>query len=149
MKLVLVARCEDARDRLKVAMGSKYGVKIICLPVDLSQIGCLQPLIEVCSDLEIGLVVNNAGTGHPGILSSCKIEKVMDVIRLNWLTQLEITHHFLPVMQGRGRGGIILVSSLMGFQGVPYMANSSATKGDLLNLGKALYHECKASGVDV
>ncbi|MCP4778297.1 MAG: SDR family NAD(P)-dependent oxidoreductase [Planctomycetaceae bacterium] len=149
MNLVLVARCEDALDRLKVTLGSKYGVKIICLPVDLSQDGCLQPLIAVCSDLEIGLVVNNAGTGNPGILSSCEIEKEMDVIRLNCLTPLEITHHFLPAMQRRGKGGIILVSSLMGFQGVPYMANYSATKGYLLNLGEALYHECKASGVDV
>jgi short-subunit dehydrogenase len=48
-----------------------------------------------------------------------------------------------------GRGGIILVSSLMGFQGVPYMANYSATKGFLLNFGESLYHECKGTGVDV
>jgi uncharacterized protein len=149
MNLVLVARCEEKLDSLKERLGSKYDVKIVCLSVDLSQDGCLQSLVEACSDLEIGLVVNNAGTGNPGILSSCDIQKEIDVVRLNCLTPLEITYHFVQGMQKRGRGGIILVSSLMGFQGVPYMANYSATKGYLLNLGEALYHECKANGVDV
>ena len=86
-------------------------------------------LVEACSDLEIGVVVNNAGTGNPGGFCSSDIQREKDVVRLNCVTPLEITHHFLPGMQSRGRRGIILVSSLVGFQGVPYMANYSATKG--------------------
>lgn len=149
MNLVLVARREDALECLKRLLSNKHSVQIRCVPVDLSVQGCLQPIVEACSDLEIGLVVNNAGTGNPGTLCSCDIQKEVDVVRLNCITPLEITHHFLAGMKRRGSGGIILVASLMGFQGVPYMANYSATKGYLLNLGEALYHECKASGVDV
>ena len=44
---------------------------------------------------------------------------------------------------------MIFVSSLLGFQGTPYLANYSATKGFLLNIGEALDHECKGSGVDI
>ena len=83
------------------------------------------------------------------MFSSSDIQREKDLIRLNCVTPMEITHHFLPGMLARGRGGIILVSSLMGFQGVPYMANYSATKGYLLNFGESLYHECKGTGVDV
>jgi hypothetical protein len=149
MNLVLVARRKELLNGLKLELTNKYGVKLICLPLDLSLDGCLQPLIEACKDLDIGLLVNNAGTGTPGMFSSSDIQKEKDVIRLNCVTPMEITHHFLPGMLARGGGGIILVSSLMGFQGVPYMANYSATKGYLLNFGESLYHECKGTGVDV
>jgi hypothetical protein len=52
-------------------------------------------------------------------------------------------------MLSRRKGALIFVSSLMGFQGVPYMANYSAPKGYLLNFGESLHHECKDAGVDV
>lgn len=149
MNLVLVARCEEKLGRLKTVLSDQYGVNVVCLQIDLSQDECLKPLVEACRNLEIGLVVNNAGTGTPGVLSSGDIQAEKDVVRLNCTTSLDVTHHFLPGMLSRGRGGIVLVSSLMGFQGVPYIANYSATKGYLLNLGEALHHECKASGVDV
>lgn len=128
---------------------NEHGVQVRCVQVDLSQDDCLKRLAEVCGDIEVGMVVNNAGSGVPGSFSQSDIEVEKRLIRLNCISPAEITHHFLPGMLARRKGAIIFVSSLMGFQGVPYMANYSATKGYLLNLGESLYHECKDAGVDV
>lgn len=149
MNLVLVARRAELLDEVRQQLVGKHGVAILCVHIDLSLDGCLEPLIRACGELDIGLVVNNAGSGTPGPFAECDVEREKALIRLNCVTPLEITRYFLPRMQAKKRGGMILVASLMGFQGVPYMANYSATKGYLLNFGEALYHECKGSGVDV
>ena len=149
INLVLVARNITRLDELKLELATRHGVEVAALPLDLSLPGCLEPLVAACKDLEIGLGVNNAGTGYPGPFSTSDLQREEGVIRLNCITPVEITRHFLPEMQARGRGGLIFVSSLMGFQGVPYMANYSATKGYVLNFGEALYQECKGIGVDV
>lgn len=149
INLVLVARRIELLNQLRQQLTGAYDIEVRCLQLDLSQDGCLEPLIGVCSDLDVGLVVNNAGSGVPGPFSVSDIQREKDLIRLNCITPVEVTRHFLPGMLANQRGGIILVSSLMGFQGVPYMANYSATKGYLLNFGESLYYECKGSGVDV
>jgi uncharacterized protein len=149
MNLVLVARLLESLNELKKRLVEQHAVKASVLQLDLSREGCVPQLGAGCESRDVGLVVNNAGTGAPGPFATSDLRNEKDVIQLNCITPFEITHHFLPQMQARRRGGIILVSSLMGFQGVPYMANYSATKGYLLNLGEALYHECKGTGVDV
>ena len=62
---------------------------------------------------------------------------------------LVLTHHFAQVFANRGRGGIILLSSMVGFQGAPFAANYAATKAYVQSLAEALFIELKGSGVDV
>ena len=149
LNLVIAARRIGLLDDLRERLTREHGVQVRCLQVDLSQDDFLQHLIEVCADIEVAMVINNAGSGVPGSFSQSDIEVEKGLIRLNCIAPVEITHHFLPGMLARRKGAIIFVSSLMGFQGVPYMANYSATKGYLLNFGESLHHECKDAGVDV
>lgn len=149
LNLVIAARRIELLNDLREKLIREHGVEVRCLQVDLSRNDCLNRLIEVCGDIEVGLVINNAGSGVPGAFSESDIEVEKDLIRLNCISPIEITHHFLPSMLVRRKGAILFVSSLMGFQGVPYMANYSATKGYLLNFGESIYHECKDTGVDV
>jgi short-subunit dehydrogenase len=149
LNLVIAARRIGLLDDLSRQLTRDHGVRIRCLQLDLSQDDCLKSIVEVCSDIEIGMVVNNAGSGVPNSFSQSDFEIEKGLIRLNCISPAEITRHFLPGMLARRKGAILLVSSLMGFQGVPYMANYSATKGYLLNFGEALHHECRDHGVDV
>jgi len=149
LNLVVAARRIGLLNELREQLTSEHGVQVRCLQVDLSQGDCLGHLIEACADVEVGMVINNAGSGVPGAFGESDIEEEKRLIRLNCISPMEITRHFLPGMLTRRRGAIIFVSSLMGFQGVPYMANYSATKGYLLNFGESLHHECKDAGVDV
>ena len=149
INLILAARRIELLHQLQQALTTEHGIQVKSVQVDLARDGCLEPIREACDALDVGLVINNAGTGVPGPFSASDIELEKRMVRLNCVTQIEITRHFLPRMLECKRGGIIFVSSLMGFQGVPFMANYSATKGYLLNFGESLYHECKDSGVDV
>jgi short-subunit dehydrogenase len=60
-----------------------------------------------------------------------------------------LTHHFSRKFKEQKRGGIILLSSLVAFQGVPYSANYAATKAYVQSLAEGLYHELKPFDVDV
>jgi short-subunit dehydrogenase len=147
--LVIAARRIGLLNDLSRQLTRDHGVQVRCLQVDLSKEDCLKSIIEICSDIQIGMVVNNAGSGVPNSFSQSDIGIEKGLIRLNCTSPAEITHHFFPGMLARRKGAILFVSSLMGFQGVPYMANYSATKGYLLNFGESLHHECKDQGVDI
>jgi len=147
--LILVARGGERLDALAADLKSEFGVESRCIQLDLSVDGCASELAQHCQGLEIGLLIQNAGSGIPGDFKDCEIEKEKALLRLNCLTPMDLTRQFLPGLVERRRGGIVFVSSLMGFQGVPFMANYSATKGFLLNLGEAIHHEVRDKGVDV
>lgn len=149
MNLVMVARRIELLNELREELIRAHGVEVRCLQVDLSKDDNLDRVAEGCADLEIGMIIHSAGSGAPGSFSKCDIQNEKDYIHLNCIAPVEITSHFLSKMLDRKKGSILFVSSLMGFQGVPYMANYSASKGYLLNFGEALHHECKDAGVDV
>lgn len=147
--LVIAARRIELLEALKDQLSRDHGVQTRCVRVDLSEADSTDQLIRACEDLEIGLLINNAGSGVPGAFADSDIALEKGFIQLNCISPVVLVRHFLPRMLARGKGGIMLVSSLMGFQGVPFMANYSATKGYLLNFGEALHHECRDTGVDV
>jgi uncharacterized protein len=149
MNLVIAARRIGVLDDLGERLTRDHGVQVRCVQVDLAEDDCLKHIVEACGDIRVGMVVNNAGSGVPNAFSQSDFEIEKGLIRLNCVSPAEITRHFLPGMLARRKGAILFVSSLMGFQGVPYMANYSATKGYLLNFGEALHHECRDQGVDI
>ena len=145
----LVARREEILQQLGDELSSKYGVETRSVKSDLSEPGAVETLLENFRDVELGLVVSNAGTGTPGLFGDCDLAHERGLVQLNCTTSLELARMALPEMEQRGQGAMILVASMMGFQGVPYMAHYSAMKGYLLNLGEGLYHEYKDRGIDV
>jgi short-subunit dehydrogenase len=65
------------------------------------------------------------------------------------ITHLDLAHHFGQRLAERGHGGIVLVSAVAAAGGLPYMANDSASKAYVLNLGEALHVELRRAGVHV
>lgn len=144
MDLILVARNKENLKRLQIELQALVNVKVISLDLSDSNAD-----FSCFSELNIDLLVNNAGTGYPGEFGSVDVNEDIRLIQLNCTTPLILTHIFLPKMKIKRQGAIIFVSSLMGMQGVPYMAQYSATKGYSLNLGESLYHECKKYNVNI
>ncbi len=71
------------------------------------------------------------------------------MIQLNITAVVELTGLFLPDMKQRGKGGIINISSIAGFQPLPYMSIYAATKAFVLNFTEALWAENQDSGVNI
>jgi uncharacterized protein len=149
INVVLVARRESLLDEVGQGLAKDFNVQYRTVVADLSQEGFLDKLAEATNDLDIGLVVSNAGTGNPGSFIKKNRDDLLIDVRLSVTAHLELCHHFAPVLVKRGHGGILLVGAMGASHGVPYMANSGAAKAYVAALGQALHFELKDQGVHV
>ena len=149
LNLVLTARRGDRLEALAGELKSASGVGCRCIALDLSEDGAPGALAEGVSDLDVGMVVNNAGFGALGRFGTHPPELLSRMISLNCAAPVLLTHHMLPRLKARRRSAILFVSSVAGYQGSPFMACYSGTKAFDLIFGEALARECQGSGVDV
>jgi uncharacterized protein len=146
---VVTARRGAALEALAAAVVPRYGVQCRPLQLDLAVSDALQALASATRDLDIGLVISNAGDAVPGELLTTPPEALRAIVRLNVLAQLEVAHHFGQRLAARKRGGLVLVGALGASRGVPFMANAAATKAYVRSLGEALHVELGKLGVTV
>ena len=145
---MLVAR----RDALLAELGrsiSGVGVQGPASTADLSERDFIAGLADATHDLDIGLVVSNAGTGNPGEFLKLDRQLLQATLRLNTMAHLDITHHFGVKLAERRRGGFILVGAMGAGNGIPCMANDGGAKAYVHSLGEALHYEFKPLGVYV
>jgi len=147
--LVLIGRDQNKLDKTKKNLNEEHGVQIRTLAIDLYQLDAIDQIIQQTNDLEIGLVILNAGTENTGELVDNDLLAETSLIHLNMTLPMQMSHHFGQKMKQRQQGGILFVSSLFGYQPVPFVANYSASKAYVLSLGQALHVEMKKYGVDV
>src|ERR1700758_2577481 len=149
INVVLVARREALLAELGRAISQEFDVQYRALVIDLSQEGFIAGLADATHDIDIGLVVSNAGTGNPGEFLKLDRQLLQATLRLNTMAHLDITHHFGAKLAERRRGGIILVGAMGAENGVPCIANDGAAKAYVHSLGEALHYEFKPLGVYV
>jgi short-subunit dehydrogenase len=149
LHLVLVARRLALLEDLGRSLTTTYGISYRALSLDLSQEGFLQTLEAATRDLDIGLVVSNAGTVHLGEFLSLDQSLLHQMVRLSVSAHLDLAYHFGGRLAARKRGGIILLSGMGASQGVPYTANDSATRAYVLTLGETLNVEFRQHQVNV
>ena len=149
LNIVLVARRLELLKELGQNLERESDVQCRAVQGDLSDENFIGTIKEVTRDLDIGLVVSNAGTGNPGSFIKKNRDDLLVDVRLSVTAHLELCHHFAPVLVKRGHGGILLVGAMGASHGVPYMANSGAAKAYVSALGQALHFELKDQGVHV
>jgi hypothetical protein len=149
INVVLVARRQAVLEDLGAALARGYGIDYRAVGVDLSDPGMLTPIAEATNDIDVGLLVSNAGGALPGPFLDSDLQAQRAILRLNSAAHLGLTHHFGERLARRGRGGIVLVSALGATHGVPYMAHTAATKAYVASLGAGLHIELAKHGVHV
>lgn len=150
--LVLVSRSGDRLEELAGelrAVGT--GAEVEVLAADLSEPGGLARVEQRvrAEEAPVDLLVNNAGLGYEGPFHAQDPAKVSETIRVNVVALTGLTHAALRAMSTRGRGQVVLVSSMASIQGLPMTAVYAATKAFITNLGEGLYEENKGTGVTV
>src|SRR5216684_1650551 len=149
INVVLVARREALLAELGRAISQEFDVQYRALAMDLSQEGFIAGLADATDDIDIGLVVSNAGTGNPGEFLKLDRQLLQATLRLNTMAHLDISHHFGAKLAERRRGGLILIGSVGAEIGVPFLANDGGAKAYIHSLGEALHYEFKPRGVYV
>lgn len=149
INVVLVSRRLSALEELGAALARDHGIDYRAVGVDLSDPAMLSPIAEAANDIDVGLLVSNAGAALPGPFLDSDLQAQRSILRLNTAAHLGLTHHFGERLARRGRGGIVLVSALGAIHGVPYLANTAATKAYVASLGAGLHGELAKRGVHV
>lgn len=147
--LVLVARSEDKLHELCDALMFQYGITAHYVAVDLNEFEADQRLFDETErhGMEVECLINNAGFGSMGDFSELNLERELEMIGLNVMVLVALTHRYLQGMRKRKRGTIINVSSTAGFQPVPYMATYAATKAFVTSFTEAIAEENRHLGI--
>jgi hypothetical protein len=149
LNLVMVARRAEVLETLGKELRSGYGVEVAVVPVDLSKPDALATIASRTADLEVGLLVAAAGFGTSGRFVDSPLANELEMIDVNCRAVAALAHHFGARFGRRARGGIVLLSSVVAFQGVPRAANYAATKAYVQSLAEGLRGELGPLGVDV
>ena len=149
LNLLLVARRPDLLVQAASHLRNAYGVEVRTAAVDLGSATGLDEVRQQADSVKIGLLVCNAASSYEGPFFKANLAKYRHVIDVNCHGTIALIDAVLPRMMERGRGGVVLMSSMAAFQGSPYVTVYSATKAFLLSLAEGLAMEMKPKGVDV
>lgn len=145
VKVVLIAR----REQVLAELAKTLPGETKCLAIDLAQPDAAARIAADTAGLDVGLVVYNAALSPIGPFIEQSLEENLRALDVNVRTPTALAHHFLPRLIKRGRGGLVLLSSLTAFQGSPFVSTYGATKSYNLALAEGLWAECRGTGVDV
>ena len=149
LPLILLARRVEPLDALAAQLRAAHGVEVRTASVDLGAPSLLDDVRRVCAGLEVGLLVYNAAVSLIGPFLEQSLDDKLRALDVNCRGPLILSDELGRAMVRRGRGGIVLMSSLAGTQGTPYVATYAATKAFNLVLAEGLWDELREHGVDV
>jgi uncharacterized protein len=149
LHVLLVARRAAMLDDLAARLRSAHGVEVRTASLDLGAPDLRERLGEITSGLEIGLCVYNAAFSMVGRFLDQSLDDKLRILDVNCRGPLILTHEIGSAMAARKRGGILLMSSLAGFQGSPLVATYAATKAFNTVFAEGLWYELRREGVDV
>jgi hypothetical protein len=149
MNLILVARRPEPLQKFAATLKAQYKVEVDCISCDLAAADAAQILQRDTNGREIDLLVYNAAIPYIGPFEKDSIAHHNQIAQANMVTPMNLTHIFGTQMLERGRGAVILMASLAGFQGSGFLAAYAASKAFNRVLAESLWYEWKDRGVDV
>jgi short-subunit dehydrogenase len=147
--LVLVARRAGVLEELADELRTSRAIQVKVLPADLSRQEEVDAIATRTAGLDVGLLVAAAGFGTSGRFVDSPLQDELAMIDVNCRAVAALAHPFGARFRRRGRGGIVLLSSVVAFQGVPRTAGYAATKAYVQSLAEGLRGELAPFGVDV
>jgi short-subunit dehydrogenase len=151
MDLVLVARRRDRLESLAAELRQKHGVQILVLACDLAEPQSPRQIYDEIQrhGIDLDMLVNNAGYGSYGPFQDLDPDNEARMVDVNCRAPVALTALFAPKMIQRGRGAVVFLSSVAGYQPTPFFATYGATKAFDLMFGEALWAELRPHNIDV
>jgi len=147
LDLLLVDRDEQALEACALSLQAG-GANVDTLVVDLAARESADEVVETAGD-DVGLLVSNAAIGYVGSFLDQDADGLLAQLDVNCRTPLLLVHRLLPTLVARGKGGVVLLSSLSAMRGSALVASYAATKAWNLILAESLWDELRETGVDV
>jgi uncharacterized protein len=149
VNVLLLARRQAALDEVAHAIRERAQVEVRTSALDLGSASLESELRACTNGLDIGLLVYNAAYSPIGNFLDVSLHDKLQALDVNCRGPLVLTHLLAEPMVQRGRGGIVLVSSMAGLQGSGLVATYAATKAFDTVLAEGLWNELTRRGIDV
>lgn len=149
LDLILVARREEVLAAVAADLRTRHGVRAATVPADLARPEGVERVLAATAGEAVGLMVAAAGFGTSGPVLEADPAAELAMIDVNCRAVVALTHGIGRRMAGRATGGIVLLGSIVAFQGVARAATYAATKAFVQSFAEGLGRELAPSGVDV
>ena len=149
LDLVLVARRKELLEDTARQIAKQFNVEVRSVTCDLAAGDATRQIINAIGDTPIGFLVYNAALSYIGPWLAAAPATHTDIATVNMMTPLTLLHYFGGKMAERKKGGIVIMSSIAGFQGSGYLSTYAATKAFNRVLAEGLWYEWKPKGIDV
>mgnify|MGYP001002933076 FL=1 len=149
MSVVLVARRQEELERVAADIRREHAVEARVVALDLMEDGAVDRLVAAVSDVEISLLVVNANLHKVNLFDKMDLDTKLRMIRMNTELPVRLVHTLGPPMLERGRGGVILISSLNCLSPLEIDSVFQGTKAFILLFGESLWAEYRRRGVKV
>src|SRR5579863_7305281 len=149
--LVLTARRKDRLDQLASELASAHKIKVEVFAADLAQPDAPQQIFTftLAKQIEIELLVNNAGFGAYGDFAAVDSQRLLDMVQVNCSAVVHLTRLYLPQMLQRRHGDVLILASTASFQAVPFISTYAATKAFDLLFAEGIAEELRPYGIRV
>lgn len=147
--LVLSARRTERLEELALELSGRHGVEVRVVALDLGEPGGAERLADAIADLEVGVLVANAGVGYVGRFDRQDPARLRAMIELNCVAPVLLANRLVPAMRRRGHGAVIVTGSIAGRQPLPLNGVYAATKAFDASFGEMLWAELLGTGIDV
>ena len=149
--LVLIARGEEKLHELCDELMLKHKITAHYIAADLIKEDAVAMVHDETQKrgFEIDWLINNAGFGSMGDFAQLDGENELNIIRLNVLALVSLTHRYVAGMRERKSGTVVNVSSTAGFQPIPFFATYAATKAFVTSFTEAIAEENRPFGIRI
>lgn len=149
VNVVIAARRLDRLEQLAEELEARHSVRVRSVKADLTTREGVDAIEKAVADIDVAIVVNNAGAAHPGAFLRTPVEDQLGIIRVNVTSPVEVAGRLGERLVARGRGAMVFTGSTAAFAGTGNLANYAATKAFIGTFAEGLHHEWKPKGVDV
>lgn len=149
LNLVMIALTGTGLTQQAARLEQRHGIATLCLEMDLANAAAVARLPDLIARRQVGLLVYVACHSVIGEYLQISLADKLKMVDVNVRGPLLLIDALAPAMQRRGHGGILLMSSLSGFQGSAMVATYAATKAFNTVLAEGLWSELQEDGVDV
>jgi len=150
LNLALIARNATKLEAKADAIRDRYGVEVVSKSIDLTADDVAEQAGALTADLDLGLFIYNAGSGrNMGPFLESGVENWIHQVQLSCSGPVRLAHHFGAQLVERGRGGMVMMSSLGSLSGAAYVTAYAASKAFDTILAEGLWQEFTPQGVDV
>ncbi|KAL7988097.1 hypothetical protein Chor_007016 [Crotalus horridus] len=126
----VIATMRDLRkkDKLEAAAGDTLNQTLTIQRLDVCSDESVAECINSLPEKQLDVLVNNAGVGLIGPLEMISIDAMKHIFETNFFGAIRMIKAVLPAMKQRQKGHIVVISSVMGLQGVPFNDVYAASK---------------------